>query len=266
MARAQTLSRLMDGMKISEGTLSTSSQLPIAPHSRAAIDLLGRFDNAERLLSMYNPSLQTEYCRDVQRVFFGTAPTLAVVCEAYGRKTAELWLEIQLHDLSEFSGCKEKLRPARIEEVAKMIFNAFPHYKLTEFMLFFQRFKSCCYGRFYGAVDPIIIIGALEDFKQERLQAYIDQRAREEKEQAAAREAAAAVAQQELHNRYRARVPDADTPQAAMTLRQYAVLGYDGKSDEELRRDLDDIAAGLIDVCAEENRAYNFLRTISNAK
>ena len=53
-------------------------------------------------------------------------------------------------------------------------------------MLFFSRFKQGRYGRFYGSVDPLIIMSALIDFVRERNDAIFDRdceqnRIREEK-------------------------------------------------------------------------------------
>ena len=41
-------------------------------------------------------------------------------------------------------------------------------------MLFFSRFKQGKYGRFYGSVDPLIIMSALIDFVRERNDAIFD--------------------------------------------------------------------------------------------
>lgn len=35
-------------------------------------------------------------------------------------------------------------------------------------MLFFNRFKQGKYGRFYGVVDPLVIMTALQEFLRER--------------------------------------------------------------------------------------------------
>lgn len=43
------------------------------------------------------------------------------------------------------------------------------HYlKITELMLFFYYFKTGRYGKFYGAVDPLVITCSLRDFIVER--------------------------------------------------------------------------------------------------
>ena len=47
-------------------------------------------------------------------------------------------------------------------------------------MLFFARFKRGCYGRFWGAADPLVIMEALKAFGRERKTAYYDQAKKEE--------------------------------------------------------------------------------------
>lgn len=184
--------------------------------------------------------MQIQYCRDIERVHFGKAPRIGAMVAAYGRNTAESWMICQLNDLSLFAGCKEKLTPRQIEETAAMMVESYPHYNLTEFMLFFQRFKRCQYGRFYGAVDPMIIMAALNDFNDERRHEYI-KRENEERQ----RERAAADAEHEaLRQRYMKRVPNAFTGFAVINFLQYRLLGYDSMPDEQLNEEIKDLQEG----------------------
>lgn len=48
-------------------------------------------------------------------------------------------------------------------------------------MLFFHRFKSGRYGRFYGSVDPLVITTSLREFIKERNEA-IDKHEQEERQ------------------------------------------------------------------------------------
>lgn len=184
--------------------------------------------------------MQVKYCRDVDRVFFGKAPKLRTLSEAYGQHTAESWLTIQLNDLSEFAGCKGKLSKRQYEELAKMILETYPHYNLAEFMLFCHRFKLCRYGRFYGMVDPMIILQALSTFNDERESAYIEHRRKENKR-----------AQEESDRQFNAekqqyikRVPDAFTNKAPIDFNQYRLMGFATMSDEQLQQEIADIRAG----------------------
>lgn len=107
-------------------------------------------------------------CADAQDCLFGDYPTLADLRNDYGDNTAKIWLIPQLYNLSEFCGVKDKLEGTPLEETAFVIATEYYYLKISELMLFFHRFKSGKYGRFYGSVDPLIITTALRDFIRER--------------------------------------------------------------------------------------------------
>lgn len=205
--------------------------------SPATIKLTQRYKSDAELLARFNPDMQVVFCRDIEKCFFGEAPSISLVEQAYGRTAAMSWMEIQLNNLSEFAGCKGKLTTAQIAETAAMIVDGYPHFKLTEFMLFFQRFKRCEYGKFYGAVDPMTILQALTTFGEQRARAIEEREAAAEKE----RQEAAKRANDELRERYRDRVPDAFTPKAPLDFLQYRLLGYDSMSDEQLAMEIADL-------------------------
>lgn len=216
------------------------------------------------MLSKFNPSLQVQYCRDPERAFFGKAPTLELIRSAYGRNTAESWLEIQLNDLSEFAGCKEKLRKEQISELAAMILEDYAPYKLTEFMLFFQRFKRCEYGKFYGAVDPMVILQALATFEADRREVIYKKR----KEETRIREEACNQEHEALKKRYKQRVPDAFTDNAPVSFPQYRLMGYDYMDDATLAAELQAIKDGtkkipdsVLDIYAMVQAAFNIKTT-----
>lgn len=94
----------------------------------------------------------------------GKAPTLACVGNAFAYGTALSWIGIQLWDLAEFSGCRSKMTEQQIEELSQLVCSEYGYLKLTELMDFFRRFKSGEFGKFYGAVDPIVISCALREY------------------------------------------------------------------------------------------------------
>lgn len=100
--------------------------------------------------------------------FFGEYPTLAELKAQFDGRFPAAWLMAHLHDLSEYCGCREKLSGHALQQCASVITMEFYYLKVTELMLFFHRFKSGRYGRFYGSVDPIVITTALRDFLKER--------------------------------------------------------------------------------------------------
>jgi len=131
-----------------------------------------RFCNEEGLLVKANPSMQIAVCKNVDSAYFGNYPTLIDLNNAFNWNTAVKWLVPQLFDLSEYCGCKSKLSESQMEQCASTIANFYGYLKISEFMLFFQRFKAAKYGRFYGSVDPMIITSALMEFVKERNDIY----------------------------------------------------------------------------------------------
>jgi hypothetical protein len=142
--------------------------------------MITRYGDRTKFLSLFNPDLQMKVCKDSQLCFFGDAPVLSELNMAYGEMTATMWLVPQLYDLSEYCGCKEKLQGKPLEECASVIATEFYWLKVSELMLFFHRFKSGRYGRFYGSVDPLVITTSLREFLKERI-CVIEAREQEER-------------------------------------------------------------------------------------
>lgn len=113
------------------------------------------------LITALSPDTQLACARNEERAYFGTAPTLAVMNAAWGDNTSTMWLMPQLFNLSEFCGVRDKMPPDTAKELARVITQEYGYLKATEIMLFFHRFKAGRYGRFYGAVDPLIVTTTL---------------------------------------------------------------------------------------------------------
>jgi hypothetical protein len=71
------------------------------------------------------------------------------------------------------------------EFLAEVIANEYYFLKASELLLFFYNFKTGKYGRFYGVVDPMRIMEALGEFKDERDRVIEQHRKEVEKAQAA---------------------------------------------------------------------------------
>lgn len=222
--------------------MSRNSTLPtLNTTSAEIIELHEKFGtNVARLLVEFSPDKQYQYCRDISRCYFGKAPSISLVSRAYGVESAKSWIEIQLNNLSEFAGCKDKLKPHQITELAFMIMEEYHYFKLTEFMLFFQKFKKCEYGKFYGAVDPMVIMEALDKFRQERHYEYNKEESRKEEE----RKKKEAQEIEISRARYKSRIPGAFTENAVMTWWQYQSFKYDEMDDIELSKEIDLLATG----------------------
>lgn len=137
-----------------------------------ASNLVATYGTREKFLVAFNPDVQRSLASDTDKCFFENFPTLSQLDAAYGEWTSAAWLAPQLYDLSEYCGCRDKLGGRPLKQCAEVIAQEFHYLKVSELMLFFHRFKAGRYGRFYGSVDPLIIVTALRDFCQERGQAY----------------------------------------------------------------------------------------------
>ena len=81
-----------------------------------------------------------------------------------------------------------------------MIATEYYYLKVSELMLFFHRFKTGRYGRFYGSVDPLVITTSLRDFVRERGIAY-EQHEQEERERREKEECKNAITYEEYLRR-----------------------------------------------------------------
>jgi hypothetical protein len=140
------------------------------------------YGNKDQFMLTFTCSHEKMYCKHIWRCIFGSAPTLSQINLAYGKNTSAACVVPLLTDVSEFCGCKEKLSEDQLEELSYIISGEYHWLKITEIMLFFWWFKSGKYGKFYGSVDPMIIVSALKQFVKDR-NAIIAKRDIMEKEQ-----------------------------------------------------------------------------------
>jgi len=140
--------------------------------------LVSHSDLRQFMISM-NPDLQVKYARCPERAVLCNAPTLTVLDQAYGEGAAAQWLVPQITALAVYAGVKDRLEQNQYEQLAQTIVTNYGDLKASELMLFFQWFKSGRYGRFYGAIDPMLITEALRKFKPER-DLMLDEKRRED--------------------------------------------------------------------------------------
>lgn len=130
-----------------------------------------------------NPETQLTICNDERECYTGDYPTLTTLKAKYRNdKAPVLWLVPQLADLSEFAGSSNKLQDKQLKECAAIIANRYGYLKVSELMLFFYKFKDAERLKFYGAVDPMTIIGALSEFVARDRAAAISKAEQEERE------------------------------------------------------------------------------------
>ena len=147
----------------SETSLCVSSN----DSAQRGLEVRNRFGSDQQFLTKVSPDVQYAFAAKPEAAVMGNYPTLADINAAYGKTFASEWLIPQLYDLSSFTGAKNFTEKQQ-EQLARTISVEYQRLKVTELMLFFHRFKAGHYGRFYGTVDPMVIMGALRDFIKER--------------------------------------------------------------------------------------------------
>lgn len=126
-----------------------------------------RFGTDEQFLSRVTPDTQVSFAEKPESAIMGDYPTLRDLNTAYGRGFATEWLIPQLDNLSLYTGAKNITEQQQLE-LARIIATEYRHLKITELLLFFYKFKTGRYGRFYGSADPMVITCALREFITER--------------------------------------------------------------------------------------------------
>ena len=144
-------------------TQATEKPLNLSPGSCKRTDA-----KVNELLVRFNPDVQMQICNDAKLCITGKYPTLSEIKRDYGKTIPIAWLVPQLQNLSWYCGVKDKLNSKQLEECAYIIAADFSFLKVSEIMLFFHRFKSGRYGRFYGNIDPLVITTSLREFVKER--------------------------------------------------------------------------------------------------
>lgn len=131
-------------------------------------DMRKRYGPAKQFLKLFTPDLQIATARNEARAYLGSAPSLEVIAEGYGWQTVIVWLCIQIENLNNFTGVREKMTVARQKDLAALILAEYPNLKASEILLFFHRLKCGRYGRFYGMVDALFITSSLLQFTEQR--------------------------------------------------------------------------------------------------
>lgn len=99
----------------------------------------------------------------------GNYPALSELNVRFANKNAgTAYLLCHINNINEYAGTDKKMDVQTRAECAATLYENFYHLKVTEVMLFFQRFKGGRYGKFYGSVDPMTIGQAAWSFLAER--------------------------------------------------------------------------------------------------
>lgn len=143
-----------------------------------AISCIEKNGDYNKFLESYGISKMDVYITNhYDRMFVGTAPTLATMRVAYGDKETMAWIALYLVDISKFKGIVTKSDSSAIVDAAKMIVTNYGKLKATELMVFFNMFKSSKFrGRdnddlttMYGEFQCSVIMNCLELFSSFRV-------------------------------------------------------------------------------------------------
>jgi len=134
-----------------------------------AAETRSRYGEAQAFLVTFSKDIQPVVAANPERAYLGMAPSLTTVANAYNRDVLITWIMAQMENLNDFVGVNRKLTIAQMEELANIIAVECHYLKVTEFHLFLHRMKSGRYGQFFGAVDPVRIMGGLTQFLDERI-------------------------------------------------------------------------------------------------
>lgn len=233
----------------------SSAALQVRGKSPAAGLILGKYGkDPEAILAAFNPRRQMDLCCDVEKCYNGDAPLLLNLAQAYGVEIARIWIEIQVNDLEQYAGCTTKLDDYQRQQFASLFYAEALGFKLTEIMCFFVQFKQARYGRFFGAIDPLIIFEGLRAFKKERILELLRQRHQQEQKEREKHE----MEHLSRVNRYRQRVVALfdDESKCPMNFSQYLILGFDSVSDDELLQTLVGMENGSISLPTDVHEMY----------
>lgn len=136
--------------------------------SRNEAAIVKRFGEASSFVEVCRTFVKKVAYKAEKECFFGDYPTLADIDSAYHSNMSRTMLMALLSDLNEFCGSRAKMSDTQIEECAEIVVYTYPHLKISELGMFFLWFKQAKYGKFYGCVDPLLVMDALRMFMLDR--------------------------------------------------------------------------------------------------
>lgn len=126
------------------------------------------------LAKKFAPQNQSVVARDPDRCMTDPkVPTLAIAANAYGHSGIIGWLVGQMENLNSTTGVRDKAQTEELQSVAEAVFATYPHLRMTDIMLFMSRFKAGLYGKFYGAVDALVVTDGLAKYCADRSKSII---------------------------------------------------------------------------------------------
>lgn len=160
MAQPQNLSTIIGNGNANVANISTtcSSALPAATAKAR-----------EYITKKYPSFIQSLFAARPLQCYMGNAPTLARVGRECDDEFAVAWLCKQIHEYVKTLSTADQLRAADIQNLALVIYSAYPSLNLDEVMLFFSRLAAGIYGIVgYNSVRGENITARIRQFLEDR--------------------------------------------------------------------------------------------------
>nr|DAQ34472.1 MAG TPA: hypothetical protein [Caudoviricetes sp.] len=160
MAQPQNLSTIIGNGNANVANISTtcSSALPTATAKAR-----------EYITKKYPSFIQSLFAARPLQCYMGNAPTLARVGRECYDEFAVAWLCKQIHEYVKTLSTADQLRAADIQNLALVIYSAYPSLNLDEVMLFFSRLAAGIYGIVgYNSVRGENITARIRQFLEDR--------------------------------------------------------------------------------------------------
>lgn len=131
------------------------------------------------MLSKLNPVVIQAAVRNNQilthkKALLCDSVSLANIGRTYGKETPIILLQTWVDNLGQFVGVKEKADEYQLRELAELFYQEAFFLKIVEIGLFFNNVKKGKYGKFFGAIDPLLVLTMLSEYLSERTAAYRD--------------------------------------------------------------------------------------------
>ena len=154
--------------KIKSAAVGRSVQKP--PDVQRKCDaVVTRYGDFASFMKKFSSDVQEKAGQNIDAVFSGSAPTLAILNQTYGSGSAETFLACHICIVQNFCGIPKKLTEEELFNLGKVIASSFYYLKTSELCLFFLWLKTGKYGKFYGCIDPMVITNGLQQFAKERV-------------------------------------------------------------------------------------------------
>lgn len=192
-------------------------------------------------------------------VFKSATPALSVVKKEAGAQAAAAYVTVMLADIEQFYNVKQNLSEVQLRMLAEMIIKNFYFFRVADLKLFAEKFKLGLYGKIYDRIDGGVIMDALAQYADERMNEAEAYSQKESSKFKSAGEQAATNILQAITERWKDARPEKKPKPVFQSVVQYCQ--YYGLDEKELGRKLaqavsEDYDRAAIDMDYDEYTQY----------